>query len=255
MTLRSLCSGADLRKLDPKLYQRQTPQMSLRKRIENSEWLVNVVGRLVLFYLNLVHRTTRWQSEGVDELRAAMAQGPVLLVMWHSRLMMIAHHWPVESGSLSSLHDTSPIARVVGAVHQQSGLRPMKMSARVSNIVASRTVLKRVKDGVSIGLTADGPLGPALQLKDPPLEWARATGLPIFCYAFSTTRQRRAASWDQLLVPRPFGKGAYVFARFPQKVPRKPDADELANLRKDIASFIDAKTARADALIDLPHGP
>jgi lysophospholipid acyltransferase (LPLAT)-like uncharacterized protein len=229
--------------------------MSLRRRIENSERLVNAVGRLVLLYLNLVQRTTRWQSDGVDELRAAMAEGPVLLVMWHSRLMMIAHHWPVESGSLSSLHDTSPIARVVGAVHRQKRLQPMKMSAKVSNIVASRTVLKRVKEGVSIGLTADGPLGPALQLKDPPLEWARATGLPIFCYAFSTTRQRRAASWDKLLIPRLFGKGAYVFARFPQKVPRKPDAAELANLRKDIASFIDASTARADAMIDLPHGP
>ncbi|SIT91299.1 hypothetical protein SAMN05421665_3312 [Yoonia rosea] len=229
--------------------------MSLRRRIEKSERFVNAVGRLVLLYLNLVQRTTRWQSEGVDELRAAMAEGPVLLVMWHSRLMMIAHHWPVESGSLSSLHDTSPIARVVGAVHQLSGLRPMKMSAKVSNIVASRTVLKRVKDGVSIGLTADGPRGPALQLKDPPLEWARATGLPIFCYAFSTTRQRRAQSWDRLLIPRPFSKGAYVFARFPKKVPRKPDAAELENLREEIARFIDANTARADAMIDLPHGP
>lgn len=229
--------------------------MSLRRRIENSEWLVNAVGRLVLLYLNLVQRTTRWQSEGVDELRAAMAEGPVLLVMWHSRLMMIAHHWPVDSGSLSSLHDTSPIARVVGAVHRQSRLHPMKMSAKVSNIVASRTVLKRVNDGVSIGLTADGPLGPAQQLKDPPLEWARATGLPIFCYAFSTTRQRRANSWDQLLVPRPFSKGAYVFARFPNKVPRKPDAAELENIRQDIADFINATTARADELIGLPLGP
>ena len=76
------------------------PQMSLRRRIENSEWLVNAVGRLVLLYLNLVQRTTRWQSEGVDDLRAAMAEGPVLLVMCHAGWRVT--HYPRASGARSS---------------------------------------------------------------------------------------------------------------------------------------------------------
>ena len=89
----------------------------------------------------------------MDELRAALADGPVLLIMWHSRSVMGALHWPVADAPLSSLYDRSPIGRVSGALQRRVGLQPMEMSRKLSNRAASRTVLKRVKDGVSIGMT------------------------------------------------------------------------------------------------------
>ncbi|MCK0096849.1 hypothetical protein MWU60_14820 [Yoonia sp. F2084L] len=229
--------------------------MSLRKRIEKSTFLANVLARLAGTYLSFCQRTTTWQSEGVDDLRAAMAEGPVLLVMWHSRLMMSAYHWPIADGTLSSLHDTSPIGRVVGVLHTRAGLRPMKMSRKTTNIAASRTVLKRVKEGVSIGMTGDGPLGPARQVNDATLEWARVTGIPVFGYAFTTTKERRLDSWDQMLVPKPFGKGAYVFRRFDDAFPRKPTADEQEALRQSLQDFLNKVTRDADQLLGLPEGP
>jgi lysophospholipid acyltransferase (LPLAT)-like uncharacterized protein len=229
--------------------------MSLRKRIEKSEFFAAKLGGIAGRYLAFCNRTTNWRVEGLDVLEAALAEGPVLLVMWHSRSVMGALHWPVASGPLSSLYDRSPIGRVSGAVQRYAGLQPMEMSRKVSNRVASRTILRRVKDGVSIGMTGDGPLGPALQLKDAPLDWARATGMPIFCYAFSTTRGRRLKSWDEMLVPQPFGKGAYVFSRFPNVVPRKPDAAALQDLGEEITHFMNATMAGVDELIGVPHGP
>lgn len=228
--------------------------MSLRKRIEKSERLVSAVARLLRLYLGLVQRRTKWESEGVDDLRTALADGPVLLVMWHSRLVMGAHHWPIADGNLSSLHDTSPVARVAGALHRQVGLQPMKMSRKTSNITASRTVLKRIRDGISIGMTADGPLGPAMQVNDATMEWARVTGAPIFCYAFSTIRQRRMNSWDQMLMPGLFGRGAYVFRRFAREVPRKAEPAQLEALREALCGHIKETTARADELVGLEPG-
>jgi len=133
-------------------------------------------------------------------------------------------------------------------------IRDREMSEKQSNRAALRMILKRVNDGVSIGMTGDGPLGPALAVKDAPLDWARATGLPVFCYAFSTTRGRRLASWDRMLVPHPFGKGAYVFRRFEGTVPRKPDADTRDALRAQFGDWMNETTQRADALVGLPHG-
>jgi lysophospholipid acyltransferase (LPLAT)-like uncharacterized protein len=229
--------------------------MSLRKRIEKSEFFAALVARIAGLYLAFCYRTTSWRAEGVDDLRAVLKDGPVLLVIWHSRSMMAAMHWPVDDGSLSSLYDRSPVGRIAGALHRQAGLQPMEMSRKVANRAASRTVLRRVKDGISIGLTGDGPLGPALQVKDAPLDWARATGIPIFCYAFSTTKSRRLQTWDQILVPKPFGKGAYVFRQYPGTVQRKVDAAQLEALRSDICDWMNKTTHEADTLLGLPPGP
>ena len=230
--------------------------MSLRKRIEHSKRLAALLAWLAGAYLALCNRTTRWQVEGRDELRAALATGPVLLVMWHSRSVMGALHWPVADGPLSSLYDASPIGRVSGALQRRVGLQSIQMSRKATNLAASRIVLKRVREGVSIGMTGDGPLGPVGRVKDAPLEWARVTGAPVFCYAFATTRGRRLKTWDRMLVPRMFGRGAVVFARFDGDIPRKlPDAARAA-LREDLRLFMDDTTARADVLIShAPPGP
>lgn len=223
--------------------------MTLRKRIEKSQRLATALAWLAGGYLALCNRTTRWQVAGQDELRAALAQGPVLLVMWHSRSVMGALHWPVADGPLSSLYDASPIGRVSGALQRRVGLQSVQMSRKTSNLAASRIVLKRMREGVSIGMTGDGPLGPAGQVKDAPLEWARISGAPVFCYAFATTRNRRLDSWDRMLVPRLFGRGAIVFARFTGDVPRQLTATDREDLREDLRVFMDATTAQADRLI------
>ncbi len=229
--------------------------MSLRKRIEQSESLAALLGGLAGRYLGFCNRTTKWQIEGLAELQAALAEGPVLLVMWHSRSIMGALHWPVSDGPLSSLYDSSPIGRVSGALQRRVGLQPMEMSRKLSNRAASRTILKRVKEGVSIGMTGDGPLGPALELKDAPLDWARATGMPVFAYAFATTKGRRLKSWDQMLLPHPYGRGAYVFRRYPGAVPRDLAPDQRERLRRELEDWLSQTMHQADALVGLSPGP
>ena len=223
-------------------------QMSLRRRIEKSEFLAGLLATLAGAYLAFCQRSTKWQVEGLDDLKTALADGPVLLVMWHERSIMGALHWPVDAAPLSSLYASSPIGRISGALQRRVGLQPMEMARKKSNRTASRMILKRVRDGVSIGMTGDGPLGPALQVQDAPLDWARATGMPVFCYAFGTTRGRRLNSWDQMLVPRLFGRGAYVFTRFDGVANRKMPQDTLEALREELRGALDASVSRADAL-------
>ncbi|MEO1641646.1 MAG: DUF374 domain-containing protein [Pseudomonadota bacterium] len=225
--------------------------MSLRRRIEKSERLAAVLARVARAYLAFCDRTTRWHVEGLAALEAALANGPVLLVMWHERSLMAALHWPVAAGPLSSLYAKSPVGRVSGALQRSRGLQAMEMSDKTSNVAASRQILKRVKAGVSIGMTGDGPLGPALELNNAPLEWARVTGIPVFCYAFSTTRHRRLSTWDRMMVPKPFGRGAKVFARFGGEVPKRMSAEEMAALQSAVSAFVSATTAQADSAIGL----
>ncbi len=220
----------------------------LRRRIEKSERIAAGLAAIAGAYLAFCNRTTKWEVEGQDALEAALQDGPVLLVMWHERSMMGALHWPVEAGPLSSLYAKSPIGRVSGALQRRMGLHPIEMADKISNVAASRAVLKRAKAGVSIGMTGDGPLGPALVLKDAPLEWARVTGMPVFGYAFASTRSRRLNTWDRIVLPKPFGKGAIVFARFQGEVARQIDVNEKEELRRDLVKFLTQTMVLADRM-------
>ena len=229
--------------------------MSLKRRLEASQTVTNVLAAGVGSYLRLCDRTTRWQTEGMEELRMALQDGPVVMVLWHSRAIFGYFHWPLQYGPLSSPYDASPVGRVSGALQKRNGLQAMEMSDSESNRSASLKILRRAKAGVSIGLTGDGPLGPPRQVKDAPLEWARITGLPVFAYAFATTRGTRLQSWDKMLFPKPFGKGAKVYARLDTPFARRPDAETREAERQALTSLLNRTAARADALCGLPEGP
>jgi lysophospholipid acyltransferase (LPLAT)-like uncharacterized protein len=217
----------------------------LRQRIEQSEFLAGLLGRLVAGYLRLCNRTTRWTRIGHEELYAALAHGPVVLVLWHEFSLMAPVHWPVSHGQLSSLRDTSPIGMVSGAVQARFGLDPMAMSAKMSNRVASREILRRVSQGKSIGLTGDGPLGPVHVVKDAALDWARATGCPVFVYAYATRRHRRLKTWDRMVLPLPFTQGVSVYQRWEAQVPRRADEAALVTLRADLRIALDRVSTAA----------
>lgn len=220
----------------------------LRKRIEQSPLLARAIGSVMATYLRLCFATTKWDMSGIDALTADMADGPVLAITWHGRLLMIGPHWPREAGSLSCLHDTAPIGRAAGALQASFGLDPIAMSARHSNLAISRTVLKRAKDGLSIGITADGPTGPGFEVKDAPLEWARTLQRPVYGYAFAARRRRILGTWDKMMVPLPFTRGAVVFSRLDIDLPRKATPDQIEVARIQMKVGLDAVTAEADTV-------
>ncbi len=220
--------------------------MTFRQRIEHSTFLAWLLATIAGGYLSLCNSTIKWEVRGEDTLRRALTDGPVLLVMWHERSIMGALHWPVDARQLSSLFDASPIGRVSGALQRRAGLIPMEMSHKQSNLAASRMILKRVREGVCIGMTGDGPTGPALTLKDAPLDWARKTGMPVFAYAFSTKRHKRLESWDQMVLPLPFTRGAKVFARLDMVLERKGDEG-----RDEMGALMTKVMREADGVVDV----
>ena len=222
---------------------------SLRSKLDRSPLLAGLVAGGAGAYLGLCQRTIRWVEEGRGDLKASLAEGPVLLVTWHEFVLLSAAHWPREAGRLSTLHNSSPLGRVAGALHRRVGLEPMEMANKTSNLAASRQVMARAREGVSIGITGDGPKGPARRLKPAPLEWARVTGLPVWGYAYATSRARRLDTWDRMVMPQPFGRGAYCYARWDGTIPRRTSEAELAAAGDSLANFLTGLAERAEALV------
>lgn len=222
--------------------------MSLRRRLERSELLIGLLGRMLAGWVRLCDATTRWDRRGWDDLRDALDRGPVVLILWHECAAFGMKHWPADWRALTSLTDASPAGRVSGAVQARLGLRPVVMESRGSNRAASREVMRRMADGICIGLTGDGPTGPARMLKDAGLDWARATGAPVFLYAFGTRRHWRLQTWDRMIWPRPFTSGVSLYRRFPADIPRRADPATMERLRADVAAALTELTEEAGRL-------
>lgn len=215
-----------------------------------------IASALIAAYARFCRLTTRWTVIEDPALAEARARGPVILVFWHSRSAMASATLPRRVLPVLNLFARNRDGRISAGVQRRMGLRPIGLSGNEANRTATRLVLNAVaREDHSIGLPGDGHRGPARILQDAPLDWARATGRPVFVLANSVRRQRRLPGWDRLLFPLPFGRGAVVLRRWQGEVPGRNDAAALEEARRSLTAALDAATAEADALVGLPPGP
>lgn len=225
--------------------------MGFRHWLGRQPWAPGLIGVPLALWLRFCAATSRWDRHGEAELEAALRDGAVVLALWHERIAFAGLHW--RWGPIAALHSTRFAGRVAGAAQAQLGASPIAMSSREGNLAASREVMRRLRQGLSVGVAVDGSSGPARVPRDAALDWARATGRPVFVYAWAMRGQRRLSTWDRMVWPRPFTRGVVVWRRWPRELPRRSGAATLDALRQDLAAALTAVADEADALASVPN--
>ncbi len=223
-----------------------TGAMKLRTRLENSDTLAAILSWILAGYLRFCFATTRWRVEGLEDLSKALQDGSVIYVLWHSKTMYGPLAWPYDLARLFALHDPSPIGRIGSRTQARLGMVPVAMQANSSNFAASRQVLKTIRAGHSIGIAADGPKGPARDAKKSTIEWARASGRPVFLFSWQSSRTLQLNTWDKMVLPMPFAKGVYGFCKWDTAVPRKLDDAGYRALTRSLSAALDQITTDID---------
>jgi lysophospholipid acyltransferase (LPLAT)-like uncharacterized protein len=103
-----------------------------------------------------------------------------------------------------------------------------------------------MKKGGCIVMTIDGPKGPREVVGIGTIKLAQQMGAPIVIYGLSA-HAKRLDTWDRLLWPRPFARGAVVIAE-PIPTSKSMDSEEL---RQRVEDALKAATKRADELCGL----
>ncbi len=96
-------------------------------------------------------------------------------------------------------------------------------------------------------MTPDGPRGPREEAGLGPIRIAQLTNTPIILWGVSAAPSKRMKTWDRLVLPGLFSKGAVVFSG-PMEVPRSGDAEQL---RHELETRLRDVTRRADELAGL----
>lgn len=217
-------------------------------------------GTLIWAYMSLLAHTMRWRVEGIDHLAEAW-KGPKgwIAATWHSRILMMPMvqvryrpKWPKPPHPptlmVSNSKDgefTNRAGRLLG-LHIVRGSRPTPGKEKTEGkrgLLGAREAMQVLLKGGGMVLTIDGPKGPPEEVDMGSIKLAQQVGAPILCYGLSA-HARRLDTWDRLLFPKPFARGAVVIAK-PIETSKGMDSEAL---RLEVQQTLKDVTARADML-------
>lgn len=199
------------------------------------------VSQIIHAVIRLLNATMRVTYVGKEIMPAFAARGEGFIgVFWHSRLLMLPLIYPGKRIHIliSSHRDGEIIANVMKCF----GFDLVRGSSTKGGMAALREMVSLLKQGSDIGITPDGPKGPAEEVKAGVAQLAKLSGKGVIPIAYSASRAFRCTSWDRFLVPFPFSRLVFVVG--------EPlyyrDGEDLEGFRLRIEVALKDVTGRAD---------
>ena len=217
----------------------------LPRRFVRGDALRRALCWLISLYIRLVYATSRWTIEGAEIPRYFHdAKRPFILAFWHGRLLMMPMAWrrDVPIHMLISGHRDG---RIIADAVRHFGITSIAGSSSRGGGAALRTMVKTLKSGACVGVTPDGPRGPAEVASDGIVATARLAQVPIIPLAYATRRRRIMASWDRFHFAFPFTRGIHIWGE-PITVPADADAAALDVYRRRVEDSLNALGREAD---------
>jgi lysophospholipid acyltransferase (LPLAT)-like uncharacterized protein len=148
-------------------------------------------------------RTLTWKVQGLHHFDNVLRSGRYpILAFWHGRILAATLYWrDRDIVVMTSMNfDGEWIARIIA----RFGYRAARGSTSRGGARALVQLRRELAAGHLVGLTIDGPRGPA-RVAQAGASWlAGATGQPIVPFHIEASRYWSARSWDRTQVPRPF---------------------------------------------------
>lgn len=228
------------------------------KRLLRSDAVQALLGFLLGAYLRLVLATIRWRHENLEAVEPVLAgaSGAVAL-FWHGRIplcLSVAPQWwrKKTRALISPSADGEFIARALAmsgfpAIRVSSAKRGDAAKARQA-VAAIREAVTFVGEGGALVVTPDGPRGPNEVIAPGALQIARRSGQPVFLMGMAARPAVQLDTWDQVMFPAPFGRGAVVWDG-PLYVPADAGEAQIAALIVEWSARLSAATRKAEVLV------
>ena len=217
----------------------------LPRHIVRGDALRRALCWLISLYIRLVYATSRWTIEGAEIPRYFHeAKRPFILAFWHGRLLMMPMAWrrDVPINMLISGHRDG---RIIADAVRHFGITSIAGSSSRGGGAALRAMVKALRSGACVGVTPDGPRGPAEVASDGIVATARLAQVPIIPLAYATRRRHIMASWDRFHLAFPFTRGIHLWGE-PITVPADADSAALDTYRRRVEDSLNALGREAD---------
>ncbi|MBU6338521.1 MAG: lysophospholipid acyltransferase family protein [Rickettsiales bacterium] len=245
---------------DVEWYDIKTKFKQLLRRITYSWLFQQLICLIVLCYMKLVYHSSKKIFINEEVLIEAVKNKiPLVIPFWHNRLMMIPfvtvktkklyHNYNFMT--LSSNHGDG---RFVGKVMEKIGLisiygssKDGRKASRGIDISNLKQIIKGLKNGLSLGITPDGPRGPNQKINGDIINIAKISKAKILPISYSCSKNKRLNSWDKFYIPLPFSKLCFYldnsFIEVPNNLDEKGE-EELKNLIENRMNFVQEESQK-----------
>jgi lysophospholipid acyltransferase (LPLAT)-like uncharacterized protein len=169
--------------------------------------------------------------------------GPLLLALWHGRLLYFIPLY--RSRPFTVLVSHSRDGEFISRVLRLFGGYTTRGSSSRGGARALLEVVKRVRQGATAVFTPDGPRGPRYRVQPGIVAVAKKTGVPILPVTYNAAWKKVLNSWDGFIVPLPFSRVVVVYGK-PIYVPANASADTFHTKRQEVETSLRHITTIAD---------
>ena len=194
-------------------------------------FLYRVAARIAYLIVETMWRTCRLRFVNLDRLTTLVReQGAVVPVFWHQHLLMCARFIADRRAELKTGFMISPSVdgQAPTMLAELYGAHVVRGSGSYTGMRAVRGVYTAiVKEGISPGITPDGPRGPRFKFKAGAIFTAQISGKAVVPIAYAAKPAWILRTWDKFIIPVPFAKVVIAIGEpyFPAK---KLDDDQMA---------------------------
>jgi len=173
----------------------------------------------------------------------SISGGGAVFATWHQRMSYHFHYFGSRHVTMmiSQSRDGEYAARVASWL----GFKNVRGSSTHGGSKAMKELARKISEGETGGMLADGPLGPARRAKIGSLLIARNAEVPLIPVLWGTDRCWVFNSWDRYMIPKPFAKISIFYAE-PIWIPLSVDGDKLEEYRQHFEADLNAGSRWCD---------
>jgi lysophospholipid acyltransferase (LPLAT)-like uncharacterized protein len=169
-----------------------------------------IAAFLIATLVRLWFRTLRvdWHDES-GGLASHPPETGSIWAFWHNRIFCVPSvYLKVTRGGTPGavLTSASRDGAQLAAVMARFGFDAVRGSSSKRAAQALVECRRRLRQGVVLGITPDGPRGPRYELAPGVVQLARVAGVPIIPLHITAPRRWELRSWDRFQIPRPFSR-------------------------------------------------
>ncbi|HEV8013955.1 MAG TPA: lysophospholipid acyltransferase family protein [Stellaceae bacterium] len=219
--------------------------MRVGKRWLRTKFSLGVASWLIAAYARLIWATGRWQIEGREHaLRLSDEGRPTFAAFWHGRILVMPFAWHRRT-KFHMLISSHVDGRLIAGAVSYFGIEWIAGSSTDGGGGALRNMLRHLKAGDGVGITPDGPDGPAMRAKPGIVIAARRAHATVLPVTYATRWRRILGGWDRFHLPLPFSRGVMIYGA-PIEIGDVGDPAAIETARLRVEQELNAITAEAD---------
>ena len=212
-----------------------------------TQLLISLLGSLYVLFVYKTSTIDLKNRKNIDRL--FKKKESFIYAFWHDQLLICPLTWQSEfeiKVLISKHRDGDIIARLISKLGFKAIRGSTHKSGKTKNkggLTSARQMIKSLKNGISIGISPDGPKGPRHKVSDGILSISRLSNSSILPVGIGFKKKWVLNTWDKFIIPKPFNQITIIWG---EPLPALKNEKKFSQIKSKLESTMYSLTKRAN---------